>query len=284
MENNLQIHNLSKHYKDFSLQNISIDLPCGVIMGLIGENGAGKTTTIKAILNMIKRDSGEILVFGKDNIQAEQEIKEQVSVVLDQGFFYEGVTPEEVCLVMQKIVKDFDKKKFNEYLSRFNLPKKPIKDMSRGMMVKLKLAAALARPARLLILDEPTSGLDPIVRTEILDILRDFVQDEKKSILISSHITSDLEQIADYIAFIHNGKLVFCENKDQLLNNYGLLRCDDAELNLLNKSLIIGKRKNEFNTEALVKNKQAIKDAYPQLTVDKATIDEIMLYHVRRDK
>ena len=284
MENNLQIRNLSKHYKDFSLKNISFDLPCGVIMGLIGENGAGKTTIIKAILNMIKIDGGQILVFGKDHIACEQEIKEQVSIVLDKGFFYEEITPEEIGLAMTKMVQTFDKAKFYDYLRLFDLPLKPIKSLSRGMVVKLKIAAALSRPARLLILDEPTSGLDPVVRTEILDILREFVQDEEKSILISSHITSDLEQIADYITYIHNGKLVFCENKDRLLEQFGVLRCAKPELDLIDKRLIVGARQNEFNIEALVNDREAIINAYPQLTVDKASIDEIMLYHVRRDK
>lgn len=284
MENNLQISNLSKHYKDFSLKNISFDLPCGAIMGLIGENGAGKTTTIKAILNMIKIDGGQILIFGKDHIAGEQKIKEQVGIVLDKGFFYEEINPEEICLIMLKTVKAFDKAKFYEYLKLFELPSKPIKSFSRGMLVKLKIAIALSRPARLLILDEPTSGLDPVVRTEILDLLQEFVQDEEKSILISSHITSDLEQIADYISYINNGELVFCQNKDSLLEQYGILRCDQSELSLIDKSLIVGTRKNQFNIEALIKNKAAIKRAYPELTVDKATIDEIMLYHVRRDK
>lgn len=284
MENNLQISNLSKHYKDFSLKNISFDLPCGAIMGLIGENGAGKTTTIKAILNMIKIDGGQILIFGKDHIACEQKIKEQVGIVLDKGFFYEEITPEEICLIMLKTVKAFDKAKFYEYLKLFELPSKPIKSLSRGMLVKLKIAIALSRPARLLILDEPTSGLDPVVRTEILDLLREFVQDEEKSILISSHITSDLEQIADYISYINNGELVFCQNKDSLLEQYGILRCEQSELSLIDKSLIVGTRKNQFNIEALIKNKAALKRAYPELTVDKATIDEIMLYHVRRDK
>lgn len=284
MENNLQISNLSKHYKDFSLKNISFDLPCGAIMGLIGENGAGKTTTIKAILNMIKIDGGQILIFGKDHIAGEQKIKEQVGIVLDKGFFYEEITPEEICLIMLKTVKAFDKAKFYEYLKLFELPSKPIKSLSRGMLVKLKIAIALSRPARLLILDEPTSGLDPVVRTEILDLLREFVQDEEKSILISSHITSDLEQIADYISYINNGELVFCQNKDSLLEQYGILRCEQSELSLIDKSLIVGTRKNQFNIEALIKNKAALKRAYPELTVDKATIDEIMLYHVRRDK
>lgn len=284
MENNLQISNLSKHYKDFSLKNISFDLPCGAIMGLIGENGAGKTTTIKAILNMIKIDGGQILIFGKDHIAGEQKIKEQVGIVLDKGFFYEEINPEEICLIMLKTVKAFDKAKFYEYLKLFELPSKPIKSFSRGMLVKLKIAIALSRPARLLILDEPTSGLDPVVRTEILDLLQEFVQDEEKSILISSHITSDLEQIADYISYINNGELVFCQNKDSLLEQYGILRCDQSELSLIDKSLIVGTRKNQFNIEALIKNKAAIKRAYPKLTVDKATIDEIMLYHVRRDK
>lgn len=284
MENNLQISNLSKHYKDFSLKNISFDLPCGAIMGLIGENGAGKTTTIKAILNMIKIDGGQILIFGKDHIAGEQKIKEQVGIVLDKGFFYEEINPEEICLIMLKTVKAFDKAKFYEYLKLFELPSKPIKSFSRGMLVKLKIAIALSRPARLLILDEPTSGLDPVVRTEILDLLQEFVQDEEKSILISSHITSDLEQIADYISYINNGELVFCQNKDSLLEQYGILRCDQSELSLIDKSLIVGTRKSQFNIEALIKNKAAIKRAYPELTVDKATIDEIMLYHVRRDK
>ena len=209
MENILEVKNLNKRYKEFELKNINLSLPHGMIMGLIGENGAGKTTTIKSILNLIRIDSGEIKIFGLDLGKDEKEIKENVGVVLDDSFLSEYLTGKDINKIMKKIYKNWDEELFFKYLKEFNLPIDKIsKEFSSGMKMKLKIAVALSHKPKLLILDEPTSGLDPVARNEILDIFQDFIENGENSILVSSHITSDLEHVADYITFINNGEIV----------------------------------------------------------------------------
>ena len=218
MNNVLEINNITKDYKKFKIDNISFNLPKGYIMGFIGANGAGKTTTIKLILNMIKRDSGEIKVFGLDNIREEERIKEQIGVVFDECYYLEDWTLNDVEKAVSMFYKNWNSSIYEKYLKEFNLARdKKVKDLSRGMRMKLMIAVAFSHEAKLLILDEPTSGLDPVARDEFLDILRDYIEDEEKSVIFSSHITSDIEKIADYITYINNGKIIFTGEKDECL-------------------------------------------------------------------
>jgi ABC-2 type transport system ATP-binding protein len=280
---NLKVDNITKEYKDFKLNNISFSLPKGCIMGLIGENGAGKTTLVKLILNLVKRDSGSIEVFGLDNIKMEQEIKQEIGVVLDESYFHDNLRPKDITTIMKNIYKTWDSKKFNDYLRKFKLPKdKIVKEYSKGMKMKLSIAAALAHDPKLLILDEPTGGLDPIVRNEILDIFLDFIQDEEKSILFSTHVTSDLDKIADYITFIHEGKLIFTEPKDDIINNYAILKCNAEDFKRLDKDYIISYRKNRFNYEVLINNKQSISND-TDIVIDSVNLEDVMLFYIRRD-
>lgn len=285
MKNAIEINNLCKIYKDFQLKNVSFNVPSGSIVGFIGENGAGKTTTIKLILNEMKRDGGNIKIFGMDNIKDERKIKEQIGVVFDESYFHGEFKAGDVASILKKIYTNWDDTYFNKKLQEFNIPNnKIIKEYSKGMKMKLSIASALAHHPKLLILDEATSGLDPIVRREILDIFLDFIQDENHSILFSSHITNDLEKIADYIAFIHNGKIVFEHSKDELLYNYGIIKCGKNELSKLDKNDIIRIKKDQLGCEALVADKDAAKRKYPNLLIDSTSIDEIMLLYVKGEK
>lgn len=285
-QNNLEITGLSKGYSGFRLNNVSFSVPQGCIMGLIGENGAGKTTTLKLILNLIRRDAGSIKIFGKDNIKEERAIKEQLGVVLDESCFHETLTAPNISVIMGKIYKgSWDNGLYESYIHKFALPKdKTVKEYSRGMKMKLSIAAALAHHPRFLILDEATSGLDPVVRSEILDVFFDFIQDEQHSILMSSHITSDLEKVADYITFIHKGEIVLSEAKDTLLENHGVIKCGAGDLERLDKRDIVSVRNNGFSCEALTANKAEVQRKYRGLTVDNATLEDIMLFYVRGDR
>ena len=247
MDKAIEIKGINKNYGDFQLKDVSFSLSKGSIMGFIGENGAGKTTTLKLILNLIKRDSGSIKVMGLDNIKDEKAIKDNIGVVLDDSFFHDNLTPLNINKIMSKIYSKWDEKEYISYIQRFKLPKdKIVKDFSKGMKMKLSIAVALSHKAKLLILDEATSGLDPVVRNEILDVFLDFIQDEENSVLISSHIISDLEKVADYITFIHDGEIVFCESKDVLLYEYGIFKCGLEDFNKLNKKEFLGYEKNTF--------------------------------------
>ncbi len=278
MDTILQVKGLCKKYEDFALDHVSFTLPRGCIMGFIGENGAGKSTTMKAILNLIRRDEGDIQIFGKDNIQNELEVKEKIGVVFDTMNLPEMLWAQDVGKMMRSLYRQWDPAKYAQYLEQFELPaKKTIKDFSRGMKMKLAIAVALSHNAQLLLLDEATSGLDPIVRDEILDILLDFIQNDSRGVLFSSHITSDLEKIADYVTFIHKGRIFFSDPKDQLLEQYGILKCTEKELAALDRKVIKGVRRHQFGVEALVE-KQRISSGYP---VDKASIEDIMLFIAR---
>lgn len=276
----LKVKNLTKNYGDFSLDDISFTLPKGTIMGLIGENGAGKTTTIKLLLNLIKRDKGSIEILGLDNIKDELAIKQNIGVVLDESYFHDNLKPKDISIIMKNIYDKWDSDKFKDYMKKFNLPEdKIIKNYSKGMKMKLSIAAALSHDPQLLILDEPTGGLDPVVRSEILDIFMDFIQDEERSILFSTHVTSDLDKIADYITFIHKGRIVFTEANDEISNNYGIIKCKLDDLDKIAKDDIVGYRKNRFGLEVLVKNKNKIE--YRDFAIDTANLEDIMLYHIR---
>ena len=285
MENILQIQNLCKTYKEFQLSNVIFSVPSGSIVGFIGENGAGKTTTIKLILNEIKRDSGSVKIFGMDNIRDERKIKEQIGVVFDESYFHGEFNAGDISKIMSKVFQSWDNNLFDRYLTEFKLPKnKIIKEYSKGMKMKLGIASALSHKPRLLILDEATSGLDPIVRSEILDIFLDFIQDETHSVLFSSHITSDLEKVADYVVFIHEGQIVFDRSKDELIYNCGILKCGAADFVRLDKSGFVRWRKGECGYEALVTDREGAKRKYPNMVIDAATIDEIMLLYVKGEK
>lgn len=281
MEYAIEVKGLTKKFETFYLDHINLSVPKGYIVGLIGENGAGKSTTIKSILNLIHKDQGTITVFGHDYQKKEKEIKEQIGVVFDNCHFPEQLTANDLNLIMRQIYGNWDSHLYAEYLSRFKLPTKQIiKEFSRGMKMKLSLAVALVHRPKLLILDEPTSGLDPIVRNEILDIFLDFIQDEEHSILMSSHITTDLEKIADYITFLHNGKVIFSESKDSLLNDYAIIKCNESNFNLIDRVDIIKYKKSSYQYAVLVKNKKTLSHKYPTLIMDNASIEDLMLLHI----
>lgn len=279
----LEIKNLSKDFKKFKLNNISFKLEPGYIMGFIGPNGSGKSTTIKLIMNLLKKDSGEIKVFGKDHIQFEKEIKNKIGFVYDEFYFYEDLTIKQMKNIIGPFYKEWDDKLFNKYMEDFKLdPSQKIKRLSKGMKMKFSLAVALSHNADLIIMDEPTSGLDPVFRREILDILYNVIQDEKKSIFFSTHITTDLEKIADYITFINNGTIVFSRGKDEILESYGIVKGGN---NLLDKDIrkeFIGLRETKVGFEGLVDNPQKLKRLFgSEVIIERPTLEDIMVYSVR---
>lgn len=282
MENVLEVKGLNKKYKDFELKDINLSLQKGMIMGFIGENGAGKTTTIKAILNLINPTSGEIKIFGLDNKKEEEKIKEDIGVVLDDSFLSEYLNAEDINKIMKNIYKNWDEKLFFEYIEKFKLPRKQIsKEFSSGMKMKLKIATAISHKPKLLILDEPTSGLDPVARNEILDIFQEFIENGENSILVSSHITSDLEHIADYITFINEGKIVLSKERDELLEKYGLAKCSEEEFKTINSNDYIKYKKNRYDYEVLVEDKNEFKKKYNISIVDRPSLEDIMLIYIK---
>ncbi len=284
MENILEIKNLCKEYNGFQLKNINMELPKGMIMGFIGENGAGKTTTIKSILNIINSE-GSIKIFGKDIKLNEKEIKEEIGVVLDDSFLSEYLTAKQVNSIMKSMYKNWDKQLYFKYLEHFKLPKnKLVKDFSSGMKMKLKVATALSHHPKLLILDEPTSGLDPVARNEILDIFQDFIQNEENSILVSSHITSDLEHIADYITFINDGEIILSKTRDELLEQYGIVKCTKEEFERIDKKDYVKFKENRFEYEVLVEDKIKFRRKYDFNIIDKPTLEDIMLIYIKGEK
>ena len=285
MENILEVKNLCKKYNEFELQNINITLPKGMIMGFIGENGAGKTTTIKAILDIIKNYTGEIKIFGLDNKKDDKKIKEDIGVVLDDMFFPEILTPNDINTVMKDIYKNWDSKLYFKYLTDFSLPTdKAIKTLSKGMRKKLEIATAISHHPKLLILDEPTAGLDPIARNEVIDIFQDFIQNEECSIFISSHITTDLEHIADYITFINNGKILLEKTREELLEDYGIVKCSKGDFEKIDKKDFIKYKKSKYEYEILVENRKAFNKKYDINTIDKITLEELMVLMIKGEK
>jgi ABC-2 type transport system ATP-binding protein len=280
----LEVTKLNKTYtdSDFSLNDVSFSVPSGSIMGFVGENGAGKTTTIGCILNTLIKDDGSVKVFGKEMTDKSTDIRDDIGVVYDTNAFPGHFTPKKIASGMRNIFTNWDDELFREYLSKFKLQEKQkIKSFSRGMTMKLSVAVALSHRPRLLILDEATSGLDPIVRDDILDVFLDFVQDENNSILFSSHITSDLEKVADYITFIHDGRIVFSESKDSLIYNYGLLRLKAAQFEQIDKEDMLAYRKHEYQIDVLVSDRQSAEKKYRDIVIDSITIEEIMLLLVK---
>ena len=273
--NALEIRSLQKHRKGFSLDGINRTLPAGCIMGLIGENGAGKTTTIKLMLDMIRKDGGTVRILGKDSAEIS---KEDIGVVLDEVGLPTCLTACQVDKIMSKAYTQWSSDEFFAYLKRLNVPEnKAFSALSRGMKMKLGIACALSHKAKLLILDEATSGLDPVVRDEVIDILLDFTRDEEHSVLISSHIVSDLEKICDYIAFLHKGRLMLCEEKDRLYEQYGIIRCDEKTLSAIEPSAVIGKRVSAFGVEAIVR-----RDTVPEgVSIAPVGIEELFVFMVK---
>ena len=285
MENNIEVRQMTKTYPAFRLDRVDLCVPKGSIVGLIGENGAGKTTLIKGMLGLIHPEEGEVLIFGKDTQTSMKEIKKDIGVVLDGSFFMELLKVQAIDTVMKGIYDKWDTALFYDYLERFGIdPSKKIKELSKGMQKKLEILTALSHHPKLLILDEPTSGLDPVVRNEILDIFQDFILDEECSILLSTDITSDLEHIADYLAFIDNGHMIFFETRDKVLDSYGILKCDQQQFERLEPSDVIRYRKNRYNYEVLVSDRHVIRRTYRDAVIEKITIENLMLLYIKGEE
>ena len=276
--NALELKQLEKRYGGFTLGPLDLTLPSGAILGLIGENGAGKTTTIKLILDMISRDGGTVTIFGKDNRAGFPLGKEDVGVVLDEVSFSECLTAREVGNIMRGVYRGWDAAAYEGYLRRFELPEnKRFKEFSLGMKKKLGIAVALSHRAKLLILDEPTGGLDPVARDEVVDLFSEFTRDESHAVLISSHIVSDLEKLCDYIAFLHKGKLMLCEEKDRLYEEYGVLRCAREDFAALDPAAVLGRRETPYGVEALLRRE----DAPRGMEVGRVDIEELFVLMAR---
>lgn len=287
MENILELKEVCKVFpkSSFTLDKVSFSVPYGAIMGFVGENGAGKTTTIGCILNTVSKDSGMIKLFGKEMQDSDTDTKEKIGVVYDGDNFPGYLSAEELSQIMQGVYVNWDNPLFQKYLRDFNLSaKQKIKNYSRGMTMKLAIAAALAHHPQLLILDEATSGLDPIMRDEILDVFLEFVQEESHSILLSSHITSDLEKVADYITFIHNGKLIMTVSKNDLVYNYAVMRCKESQFLALDPGDIIAYRKRDFQIDVLASDGKEAQRKYKGVVVDHVSVDEIMLLLVKGER
>lgn len=283
MESNaIEIRGLCKRYKGFSLDSLDLDLPYGCVLGLVGENGAGKSTTIRLIMDALERDGGTVSVLGADNRSREfLDLKEDIGVVLDETFVPEVISAKQLGKVMAGTYKNWDQSAYDGWVKRFELPPdKKFKDYSRGMTMKLGIAAALSHHPRLLLLDEATGGLDPMVREELLEVFADFAAEDGHAVLLSSHIVSDLERICDYIAFLHKGKLVLCEEKDVLLDRYGILKCSKEQLSNIPEEAIHGKRIGTYGVEALVEREFMPRDA----VVDRASLEDIILYMVKGEQ
>ena len=280
MTNALTISGLTKTYPDFTLDNVSFAVPSGSIVGLIGENGAGKSTTINAALGLIQKEAGQVSILGKEKI--DDDTKERIGVVFDGSNYPEILSPKKINRIMKNIYRSWNEQIYFRLLKQFSLPlDKQVKQFSKGMKMKLAISAAFSHQSNLLILDEATSGLDPVMRDDILDMLLEFVQEEERSILVSSHITSDLEKIADYIVFIHKGKVVFSKPKDALMEQYGMIKSGTAQFEALDKADITAYRKMDYEWQVLITNREKMERKYPKAMIVPATIDEIMLLYIK---
>ena len=283
--NNIEIKDLSKKYDGFLLDKICFNVPSGMIVGLIGENGAGKTTTIKSILNIINSE-GTVKILGKDSKKYEKEIKKDLGVVLDDSFLSAYLTPKHINLVMKDFYETWDENKYNDLLKQFGLPAdKLVKDFSSGMKMKLKIIVAISHNPKLLILDEPTSGLDPVVRSEILDIFRKYIEeDESRSILLSTHITTDLEHVSDYIVFIDKGKIVLNVPTLELLEDYGVVKCREEDFSKIALDDYVSYKKGKYQYEVLIRDKNVFKKKYGITSIDKPSIEDIMLFYIKGER
>lgn len=283
MDNILEINGLTKNYNRFSLKNINLSLKKGYIMGFIGPNGAGKSTTIKLIMNLLKKDNGNIKVFGLDNIIYEKDVKARIGFVYDENHFYEELTIEQMKNIIAPFYNNWNENLFGKYIKEFEIQeKKKIKELSKGMKMKFSLAIALSHNAELIIMDEPTAGLDPIFRSELLDILGSIIQDESKSIFFSTHLTTDLEKVADYITFINKGEIIFSESKDKILEDYAIVKGKKELLDRDIRKEFIGLKENSYGFEALTNDINRIRGLLRQnVLIEKPSLEDIMVYTVR---
>ena len=286
MNKAIEIKNLIKRYdSNFQLGELNLDIPSGEIIGLIGENGAGKTTLIKSILGILQVNKGEIKIFGNDTIKNDAKIKEDIGVVLDNTFFPEILNAKDIDSIMKSIYQSWDSKLYYDYLKNFDIPVNSIiKKLSKGMRKKLEIATALAHHPKLLVLDEPTSGLDPVVRNEVLDIFLKFIEDDEHTILFSTHITSDLEHIADEIIFIDEGKVLLNKSRDDILDNYGILKCSLEEFSSIDKNDFVTYKKNKYSYDILVSDRNKVSKKYKNMIVDKITLEDLMVLMIKGDK
>ncbi len=285
LENAIEINGLTKKYDGFTLDSVSFNVPVGSVMGFIGQNGAGKSTTIKAILNVIGKDSGSIKLLGLDHIENERLVKENIAVVFDEMPFHEVFTANQINVLFKGLYLNWNEETFFSYLDRFQLPrKKRLSKFSKGMKMKLQIATALSHGAKLLVMDEATTGLDPIVRNEILDIFREYMQDETNSILMSSHITSDLDKIADGVTFIDKGKILLSGYKDEILENHSIIKCSREDYKKIDSADIISTRLNDYSAEVMVSDTNGSRRKYSGMLMEKTNLEEIMLFYVNRDK
>ena len=285
MDTAIRLHNVTKNYESFTLDHITMDIPKGCIVGLVGENGAGKTTLLKAILDMIHLDEGQISLDGVPVSRLSYDWKKEVGVILSGLDFAASMNAREIGNIMAGTYENWQQNVYEAYLQRFKIePGKTVQKYSKGMKMKLNIAVALSHQAKLLIFDEATSGLDPIVRDDILDLLLEFIQDEEHTAIISSHIVTDLEKVADYIAFLHEGKLKFYMNKDEILYHYGVVRCSPQQYQKLPKELVKGVRKGNFSYDVLISAKQKIHQSFPEIAIDNAGIKDVILYLVKGER
>ncbi len=281
----LKICNVTKKYKKFTLDDINFSIPQGSIMGLIGENGAGKSTIIKAVLDLINKDNGEVMFYGQKLHRNAVDLKEDIGVVFDSIHYNEMLKVSEISKINKYTFKNWNEEKFRNYCKIFKISySKKIKELSKGMKMKLQIAAALSHEAKFLILDEPTAGLDPVARDDLLDIFLDFMQDETHSILFSSHITSDLEKIADYVTFIHEGKVLLSKSKDELIYDYRIVHCGESDFIELKNEKGAVWRKRDFQYDVLLPNGSKLESKYSACTFERPTIDEIMLMYIKGEQ
>lgn len=281
-ENALAVQKLTKRYPGFLLNEVSFSVPRGTIVGLIGENGAGKSTTINTILNLVEKDAGEIEILGKKEQEIDFDTRNRIGVVFDKHNFPVSMSPNKLGKLLEMVYPLWDRNQYWELLKKLSLPAdRKIKKLSKGMKMKLAIAVALSHHSEILILDEATSGLDPIVRDDILDMLLEFVQEENHSVLVSSHITTDLEKIADYIVFLHEGKVIFSKPKDELRYHYGIMKCGAAQFEQMDRADIVAYRKQDFEWQVLVANKNEVRKKFPNSVIDPATLDDIMLLFIK---
>lgn len=282
-ENAIEISGVTKRYEGFTLDNISFDVPKGSIMGFIGQNGAGKTTTIRSLLNITGIDEGEIKLLGLDHIKDEFEIKNRLAVIFDELPFHDIFNAVDMAHIFEGLYPEWDNAVYSAYLERFNLPvKKKIGQYSKGMKMKLQIACALSHNAELLVMDEATTGLDPVVRDEILHIFMEYLQNGERSILMSSHITADLEKIADSVTFINKGKILLTGYKDVILETHGILKCSKDEIGNIDQADLISVRLNEFGAEVMLCDRENVRHKYGGAVIDPASLDDIMLYYVHK--
>ena len=281
----LAITGLTKRYRGFTLDSVSFGVPCGAVVGFIGENGAGKSTTLKTVLGLVKKDAGTISILGKQEQDIDFATRGKIGVVFDGNNYPEKLTPKQLSSFLNNVYVSWDEEKYFSMLNKLSLPvNRKIKTFSKGMKMKLAITAALSQKPELLIMDEPTSGLDPVMRDDILNMIVDFVQDEKHSVLLSSHITSDLEKIADYIVFIHNGKVVFSKSKQELICQYGIMKCSATQFAAIDKEDMLYYCRQGNELDILITDRETAQKKYPNAKIVSAAIDDIMLIYIKGER